>query len=61
MESDGRAIADDPVEVALAAALVAASQAGQWHAVAAVTRELEARRCARTGVINLEAERAKRR
>lgn len=50
----------NPVEEALAAALTAASAAGQWETVTQLARELEARRRARVDVVDLSAERAKR-
>jgi hypothetical protein len=50
----------DPVEAALAVALTAASAAGQWTAVEVLARELEARRKARAGVVDLEQARAKK-
>ena len=50
----------DPVELALATALERASAAGQWTAVEVLARELEARRKARAGVVQLEAERRRR-
>jgi integrase len=50
----------DPVEAALAAALEGATRAGQWSVVAQLARELEARRQARAGVVDLARERAKR-
>ena len=49
----------DVVEAALADALARAAAAGQWEAVGALTRELEARRRARIGVVDLDAARAK--
>ena len=53
--------AADPVELALAVALERASLAGQWSAVEVLARELEARRKARAGVVDLGQVRAKRR
>ena len=50
----------DPVEQAIATALERASAAGQWTAVEVLARELEARRKARAGVVELDAERRKR-
>jgi hypothetical protein len=50
----------DPIEAALAEALRAATAAGQWTVVAQLARELEARREARAGVVQLHAERARR-
>ena len=50
----------DPGEAALADALTKASAAGQWTVVAALAGELEARRKARAGVVELDAERRKR-
>jgi hypothetical protein len=51
----------DPVEAALAAALEAATAACRWDVVAQLARELEARRLASAGAIDLAGERAKRR
>ena len=48
----------DPVEAALATALEGATAAGEWSTVAQLARELEARRQARTGVVDLAAVRA---
>jgi len=50
----------DPVETALAEALTKASAAGQWEIVARLAGELEARRKARAGVVDLDAARARR-
>jgi len=50
----------DPVELALATALERASAAGQWTAVEVLAREVEARRKARAGVVQLDDERRKR-
>jgi len=50
----------DAVEQALAAALVGATAAGQWEVVARLAGELEARRKARSGTVDLASERAKR-
>lgn len=52
----------DPVEGALADALVRASEAGAWEVVAQLARELEARRKAREApeVVSLDAERKRR-
>ena len=50
----------DPIEEALAAAITKASTAGAWDAVQALTAELRARREARSGIVRLDAERAKR-
>ena len=50
----------DPVEVALAEALKRAAEAGQWDVVATLARELQARREARAGVVDLEAARKRR-
>lgn len=50
----------DPVEAALADALTRASAAGQWDVVGTLARELQARRQARTDVIDLEAARRRR-
>jgi hypothetical protein len=38
------AAASDPLDIALAGALTAASSAGQWDVVAMLAREIEARR-----------------
>lgn len=51
----------DPVEAALAVALEGATKAGEWSTVAQLARELEARRQARSAVVDLGAERNKRR
>ena len=51
----------DVVEAALADALRKAATAGEWQAVEALARELRIRREAREGVVELDAERAKRR
>ncbi len=51
----------DAVETALATALERASLAGRWATVEALARELEARRRARVGVVDLGALVAKRR
>jgi len=59
-ESPGVASETDPVELAIASALERASAAGQWTAVEVLARELEARRKARSGVVQLDAERRKR-
>jgi hypothetical protein len=50
----------DPVELALATALERASAAGQWTAVEVLAREIEARRKARAGVVQIEAGRRRR-
>jgi hypothetical protein len=50
----------DAVEAALAAALVGATNASQWEVVARLAGELEARRRARLGTVDLQAERARR-
>lgn len=50
----------DPVEGALTDALSKAAAAGAWEAVQALTVELRARREARSGVVSLDAVRAKR-
>ena len=55
-DSDGQSLGDkDAVEIALADALTKASSAGQWDVVALLSRELEARRKARSGVVELAA------
>jgi hypothetical protein len=51
---------NDPVEAALADALTKAAAAGAWEVVGQLARELEARRKARSGVVELATERAKR-
>ena len=51
----------DPVEAALADALMKASAAGAWGTVEVLSRELTARREALAGVVELAAERRKRR
>jgi len=63
--ADGASLADetdpgDPVEIALADAITRASVAGQWTTVEVLARELEGRRKARSGVVSLEAARARR-
>jgi hypothetical protein len=52
----------DPVETALAEAVALAARAGQWSTVEILSRELGARRLARSApdVLNLDAERARR-
>jgi hypothetical protein len=50
----------DPVELAMATALERASAAGQWTAVEVLAREIEARRKARAGVVQIEAGRRRR-
>jgi hypothetical protein len=50
----------DVVDAALSVALERASAAGEWSTVAILARELEARRVARAGVVQLEVERARR-
>jgi hypothetical protein len=50
----------DPVERALADGIAKAVVAGQWGVVGQLGRELEARRGARSGVVDLKAERARR-
>jgi hypothetical protein len=52
----------DPVEAALSEALKLAASAGQWTTVELLSRELAARRLARTApeVATLEGERARR-
>jgi integrase len=57
---EGNQPASDPVEAALAEALRRASDASQWSAVEVLSRELTARREARSGVVDLEAERKRR-
>jgi hypothetical protein len=51
----------DPVEMALCGALDAAASAGCFDVVAQIAKELEARRLARTGVIDFKAESRRRR
>jgi hypothetical protein len=55
-------VAVDPIELALAGALTAATAAGQWQVVAQLATELQARREAREapGVLSLARARAKR-
>jgi len=50
----------DAVERAIADALLRASRAEAWDTVRALTDELRARRAARAGVVDLEAERSRR-
>jgi hypothetical protein len=50
----------DPVETALAEALRRASEASQWDVVATLARELQARREALAGVVDLGAARKRR-
>jgi hypothetical protein len=50
----------DPVEAALAAGIVAATADRQWSVVVQLTRELQARREARAGVVDLDMARKKR-
>jgi hypothetical protein len=52
---------EDPVEAALAKVLEGAAAAGRWDVVSQLARELEARRLASCGAIDLAGERAKRR
>ena len=52
--------APESVEDALAVALAAASAAGRWDVVAQLARELEARRLAASGAVDLADERARR-
>jgi len=47
--------ASDPVEAALADALAKASAAGQWGVVGQLVRELESRRSARAGAVDIRA------
>jgi hypothetical protein len=51
----------DAVEIALADALTRASAAAQWDVVARLAGELEARRKARAGVVDLGSARMRRR
>jgi hypothetical protein len=51
----------DGVEAALAKALEGATAAGRWDVVSQLARELEARRLASSGAIDLACERARRR
>jgi hypothetical protein len=55
-QSDG----GDPIERALADAIVKASAAGQWTTVEVLSKELTMRREARAGVVKLDVERRKR-
>ena len=57
---DAQLDASDPVETALAKALGDAAAAGRFDVVGQLARELEARRTAKAGAIDLGAERAKR-
>jgi hypothetical protein len=50
----------DPVDLALATAIERASAAGEWTAVEVLARQLDAHRKARSGVVSLDAERARR-
>ena len=50
----------DPIEAALADALTKAAAAARFDVVAQLAKELEARRSARSGVVDLEAEARKR-
>lgn len=52
--------ADLSVENALAMAIERASKAERWDVVAQLARELEARRLAATGAIDLDVERERR-
>jgi hypothetical protein len=47
----------DPVEIALASSLVAASAAGQWAVVSQLAKELEARRLTGSNVATLDTAR----
>ncbi|HEX7669922.1 MAG TPA: hypothetical protein VF395_10075, partial [Polyangiaceae bacterium] len=57
MGSAGSRVRRPPVELALA--LESASKAGEWTLVGQLARELEARRGARSDVVNLDVERAR--
>jgi hypothetical protein len=57
---DDPASESDPVELALATAFYRASVAGQWTVAEVLARELEARRKARSAVVQLNAERRRR-
>ena len=63
MELDRRldSAAIDEVEAALSYALRKATDAGEWSLVAQLAAQVAARRQERLGVIDLAAERAKRR
>jgi hypothetical protein len=50
----------DPVEQALADALGRAARSGEWGTVETLSRELTARREARSGVIDIAVERKRR-
>jgi hypothetical protein len=50
----------DPVEAALAEAISKAAAAGRFEVLPSLVAELEARRRAREGVVDLVSERAKR-
>ncbi len=54
-------VEEDAVESALAKALEGATAVGRWDVVSQLARELEARRLATSGAIDLAGERAKRR
>ena len=56
------AVGADPIDLALAGALTAATAAGQWQVVAQLANELQARREAREapGVVSLARARANR-
>ena len=56
----GNESGSDAVEVALGDALTKAAAAAQWDVVARLAAELEARRKARSGTVDLASERAKR-
>ncbi|MFZ5891287.1 MAG: hypothetical protein ACOY0T_09575 [Myxococcota bacterium] len=58
--SDHQSGAQDAVEAALADALTRAAAAGEWAVVGKLSGELEARRRARAGTVDLSEERARR-
>jgi hypothetical protein len=65
IDARGHSVADkapaaDPVEQALGEAIVRASAAGAWSSVEALTRELQARREARAGVVDLAQARRRK-
>lgn len=58
--ADSIGVPSDPIETALATAIVEATRAGRFEVVAQLARELEARRAARANVVDLAVERKRR-
>jgi hypothetical protein len=59
-DSTGALGLTDAVEAALTFALTEATKVGKWDVVAQLARELEARRLARSNVVQVDARRARR-